>query len=84
MRMVDQGDGDDKIIAVAADDKSVNHITEVSQIPEHFYSEMRHFFEEYTRLEKKTVLVEDFQDKTTAVEIMNKAIADYSKLKESL
>ena len=77
MRMVDQGEGDDKIIAVAADDKSVNHITDVSQVPEHFYSEIRHFFEEYKTLEKKTVLVEDLQDKKTAVEILNKAIADY-------
>jgi inorganic pyrophosphatase len=77
MRMVDSGDGDDKILAVAADDKSVNHITEVSQVPEHFYSEMRHFFEQYTRLENKTVLVEDFQPKPTAIEILNTAIADY-------
>ena len=81
MRMVDQGDGDDKIIAVAADDKSVNHINDVSQVPEHFYSELRHFFEEYTKLEKKTVLVEDFQAKKTAVEIIYKAIDDYVTLK---
>lgn len=80
MRMVDQGKGDDKIIAVAADDKSVNHINDVSQMPEHFYSELRHFFEQYTKLEKKTVLVEDFQDKKIAVEIMNKAIDDYARL----
>lgn len=80
MRMVDQGKGDDKIIAVAADDKSVNHINDVSQMPEHFYSELRHFFEQYTKLEKKTVLVEDFQDKKIAVEIMSKAIDDYARL----
>ena len=80
MRMVDQGDGDDKVIAVAADDKSVNHIHDVSQLPDHFYSEMRHFFEEYTKLENKTVLVEEFQDKPTAVEIMQKAIDDYAEL----
>ncbi|HKP70643.1 MAG TPA: inorganic diphosphatase [Pyrinomonadaceae bacterium] len=80
MRMVDQGEGDDKIIAVAADDKSVNHIKEISQVPEHFYSELRHFFEEYTKLEKKSVLVEDFQDKKTAVEIIHQAIDDYAEL----
>ena len=84
MRMVDQGEGDDKIIAVAADDKSVNHITDISQLPEHFYSEMRHFFEEYKTLEKKTVLVEDFQDKTTAIEILNKAIDDYAAAVDDL
>ena len=78
MQMVDSGEGDDKILAVAADDKSVNHITEVSQIPEHFYSEMRHFFVEYKRLENKTVLVEDFQGKSKAVEILNRAIEQYA------
>ena len=81
MRMVDSGEGDDKIIAVAADDKSVNHISDISQLPEHFYSELRHFFEEYKTLEKKTVLVEDFQDKRTAIEIIYKAIDDYVTLK---
>lgn len=79
MRMVDSGDGDDKILAVAADDKSVNHITEISQIPEHFYSELRHFFEQYKTLENKTVLVEDFQDKTVAIEIIDRAIDQYKK-----
>ena len=77
MQMVDSGEGDDKILAVAADDKSVNHISEVSQVPEHFYSELRHFFEEYKRLEKKTVLVEDFQGKSKAIEIINQAIENY-------
>lgn len=80
MRMVDQGAGDDKIIAVAADDKSVNHVHDVSQVPEHFYSELRHFFEQYTKLEKKTVLVEDFQNKKVAVEVINKAMEDYVAL----
>jgi len=78
MRMIDQGEGDDKILAVAADDKSVNHIREVSQVPEHFYSELRHFFEEYKQLEKKEVLVEEFQGKEVAIEIIAKAIAAYS------
>ena len=77
MQMVDSGEGDDKILAVAADDKSVNHISDVSQMPEHFYSELRHFFEEYKRLEKKTVLVENFQDKAKAIEIIDRSIENY-------
>ncbi|MEP7075757.1 MAG: inorganic diphosphatase [Acidobacteriota bacterium] len=79
MRMIDSGEGDDKIIAVAADDASVNHLENAEQIPPHFYSELRHFFEEYKKLENKTVLVEDFQGKQTAIEIIEKAISDYGK-----
>lgn len=79
MRMIDSGEGDDKIIAVAADDASVNHLETAEQIPPHFYSELRHFFEEYKKLENKTVLVEDFQGKQTAIDIIKKAISDYEE-----
>ena len=77
MRMVDSGEGDDKILAVAADDVSVSHVSDISELPEHFSSELRHFFEEYKKLENKTVLVEDFQGKATAIEIIQTAIDDY-------
>jgi inorganic pyrophosphatase len=77
MRMIDTGEGDDKIIAVAADDVSVNHLNDITELPEYFNSELRNFFEEYKKLEKKTVLVEDFQDLTTAKAIIQTAIDDY-------
>jgi inorganic pyrophosphatase len=80
MRMIDNNEGDDKILAVAADDMSVSHIHNIDMLPPHFISEMRHFFEEYKTLENKTVLVEDFQDAEVAKEIINKAIADYQKV----
>ena len=60
MRMVDGGDADDKIIAVAEGDTSVNHINDISELPAHFISEMKNFFENYTKLEKKEVVVEQF------------------------
>ncbi|TBX68695.1 inorganic diphosphatase [Flavobacterium silvisoli] len=77
MRMIDGGEADDKIIAVAEGDPSVNHINDISELPQHFISEMRNFFEDYKKLEKKTVIVEEFQNKEVAEEIVNKAIADY-------
>lgn len=70
MRMVDQGDADDKIIAVCAGDPSVNHINDISELPKHFISELRNFFEDYKKLEHKTVLVEDFLDHTLAKQII--------------
>ncbi len=46
MQMIDGGDADDKIIAVAATDPSVRHYNNIEEIPPHFFDELRHFFEE--------------------------------------
>ncbi|RBL91607.1 inorganic pyrophosphatase [Chitinophaga flava] len=80
MQMVDGGEADDKIIAVAANDMSVNHINDISELPPHFIDEMRHFFEEYKRLEKKSVTVEEFQNKEKAEQIIIKSFEDYRKI----
>ena len=80
MRMLDGGELDDKIIAVAAHDMSVNHINDISELPEHFLREMKNFFEDYKKLEHKTVLVEEFQDAETARSIVLKSMEDYQKL----
>ena len=79
MRMIDHGEGDDKIIAVAEDDMSMSGIRNVKEISPHFNSELKHFFEEYKALEDKTVLVEDFQDADTAKEIVLQSIRNYQK-----
>lgn len=84
MRMLDGGELDDKIIAVAENDMSVNHINDISELPEHFFNELRNFFEDYKKLENKTVQVEDFQHAELAREIILQSIEDYQKLMESM
>lgn len=80
MRMLDNGDADDKIIAVAEGDPAVNHINDISELPAHFISEMRSFFEDYKKLENKTVVVEDFLNQATAIRILEESFALYKKL----
>ncbi len=77
MQMIDSGDSDDKIIAVAAKDPSVNHYNNIEELPSHFLNELRHFFEEYKALENKEVVVEDFGDKVIALKIIEEAIQYY-------
>jgi inorganic pyrophosphatase len=77
MRMLDSGEADDKIIAVAADDVSINHINNIAQLPLHFINEMRSFFEDYKKLENKTVMVEEFLDRDVAHKIVIQAMQDY-------
>lgn len=79
MQMIDSGDADDKIIAVAHTDPSVNYINNIEELPDHFFNELRHFFEEYKKLENKTVVVDQFQDKATALNIIHDALKLYKE-----
>jgi len=79
MQMLDQGEKDDKIIAVADGDMSVNHMNDISELPPHFIKELRNFFEDYKKLENKEVVIEDFQNRETAIQIVEKSIIDYNK-----
>lgn len=79
MRMLDQGEADDKLIAVCATDMSVNHLNDISELPEHSLKEVRHFFEEYKRLENKVVKIEAFQGARLAKKIFQHAVKDYQE-----
>ena len=79
MRMTDGGEADDKIIAVAAGDQSVNYINDIDDLPPHLMKEVHRFFEDYKKLENKEVKVEDFLGKEDAVRIINESILLYDK-----
>jgi inorganic pyrophosphatase len=79
MQMMDGGEMDDKIIAVASNDMSVNHINDISELPEHFFKELKNFFEDYKKLENKTVEVADFQNAKKAKEIVAQSMLDYEE-----
>ncbi len=79
MQMIDNGEKDDKIIAVATKDPTVNHITDVNELPKHFIAVLKNYFENYKVLENKVVEIDEFQDKNAAYEIINKAINFYAQ-----
>ena len=79
MQMIDSGEEDDKIIAVATDDPSVNHIASIDDLPKHFISVLRNYFEQYKVLENKEVVIEDFQDKNIAYRIIRESIELYKE-----
>ncbi len=79
MQMIDSGEADDKIIAVAAKDPSVNYISDIDELPRHFFNELRNYFEQYKVLESKQVEIREFQNKITAYTVINEAIELYKQ-----
>lgn len=79
MQMIDSGEKDDKIIAVATKDPSVNHITDIEALPRHFFNELKNFFEQYKVLEEKQVQIDNFQNKKEAFNVIREAIEFYKK-----
>lgn len=77
MQMIDSGEKDDKIIAVASKDPSVNHVTNINELPAHFFAVLKNYFEQYKVLENKKVEIDEFQDKETAYTIIEEAMAFY-------
>lgn len=77
MQMLDGGEADDKIIAMAVDDISVSHIDDMAKMPMHYLNEIKSFFEDYKKLENKTVKVEEFAGREVAENIVRQAILDY-------
>jgi inorganic pyrophosphatase len=80
MRMLDNGEADDKIIAVAAGDPSVSHYNDISEVPTHFKTEMMNFFEDYKKLENKSVVVDQFFGKEVAMRILQESFDLYTKV----
>ncbi|MBT1708502.1 inorganic diphosphatase [Fulvivirgaceae bacterium PWU5] len=79
MQMIDQGEADDKIIAVAEQDPSVSHILDVKDLPQHLRAELKHFFESYKQLENKKVVVDEFLSKEKAEAILQASMKRYQE-----
>ena len=79
MQMIDGDEEDDKIIAVAAHDISVNHFNDIADLPPHTLNEMQRFFEDYKALEHKHVSVERFMGREDAYRIIEQSITLYNE-----
>ncbi len=75
--MIDNDQGDEKIIAIPSNDPTYNHYTDISQLPAHIFDEMSHFFTVYKNLENKQTAVNEVSGRDTAIKVIEKGIADY-------
>ncbi|MEG1706757.1 MAG: inorganic diphosphatase [Clostridia bacterium] len=75
--MIDNGLMDEKIIAIPFTDPNYNTYKNISDLPQHIFDEIQHFFRVYKELENKTTAVNDVLDKEAAMNIIDSSIQNY-------
>ena len=61
--MLDNGAPDDKIISIPFNDPTYSSYKDISQLPQHVFDEMKHFFTVYKQLECKQTAVKELFDR---------------------
>jgi len=84
MRMIDQGELDDKIVSVASGDPAYIEIFNITQLPVYQRDELKKFFEEYKTLEHKEVIVKDFMNQDEALAAVTEAMELFKKHEKEL
>ncbi len=77
MKMIDNGMGDEKIIAIPFNDPNYNTYKTINDLPRHIFDEMIHFFSVYKELENKETDVNALGDEKEAAQIIDSAIDNY-------
>ena len=80
LKMIDGKDEDEKIIAVATNDPFLNEYDDISELPEHFSDEIKHFFEVYKQLEGKQTSIDQIMGRKEAEEIIEKSLKRYKEI----
>lgn len=80
LKMVDSGEGDSKIIAVASKDLQMNFFKDIKELPGHMLDEIANFFENYKALEGKYTEVLGYESKEVAQEIIVDCIKRYEEV----
>lgn len=77
IRMIDDDEVDDKIIAIPLQDPTWNFYHDIDQLPPHTANEIAHFFEVYKGLEHKHTATSDALTRGDAVEIIKDCMERY-------
>jgi len=77
IHMIDSGERDEKIIAVADGDPTYNGYKSIHELPAHIFEEMSHFFTVYKQLEGKKTVTEGIGDADVAAAIIQADMQRY-------
>ena len=81
LKMVDNGEGDDKILCVPVDDPRFAEVKDIHDVRQATLNEVSNFFETYKILEKKKVTISGWKNAAAAKKIINESVARYKKNK---
>ncbi len=79
IKMVDDDEIDEKIIAVPFKDPSLTDYKDISELPSHIFNEISHFFEVYKHLEHKVTSVKEVLGRDEAIKIIADCLQAYKK-----
>ena len=77
VKMIDNGDVDEKIIAVVEHDPFMSNYKCVEDLPNHMLEEMKHFFRVYKELEGKSTFIEKVEGLDSAKQIITACLETY-------
>ena len=77
IRMIDDNQIDDKIIAIPFKDPTWNYVKNIEELPSHLSEEIEHFFQVYKALEHKETTVLKVLGKEDALQIIQKSMERY-------
>jgi len=79
MEMIDDGESDNKIIAVPVKDPRWDEVQDLGDINKHTIKEIEHFFSTYKKVQNKEVEVKGFKDKAAAQADFEKSLELYQE-----
>lgn len=77
LKTIDNGFGDNKIIAVVDTDPRFNEFNDINDVSPHILKEIKNFFENYKTLQDIKVEVFDFYNKEEAIKVIKEAKERY-------
>jgi len=84
LRMHDDQNLDNKLIAVHCDDPDYAIYQDIEELPQHRLLELRRFFLDYKKLEGKEVAVDAFLGPSEALVVLRKAVENYQRKRPTL
>lgn len=80
VNMVDQGENDEKLIAIPFGDPVYNGFHDISELPKFIFEELSHFLTVYKQLENKKVQIDKIAGHKEAGECITKCMAKYNEV----